>query len=1441
MLRKLAIFLGTVLALLILLLAGAFGLAQTHFGQDRLAALVAGQLGNAEVEGLSGFLPFDIGLRRLALRDATGVWLAVDDVRLRIRPAALLHGAVEIETVGARRLALDRLPSSPPSDEPFKLPGLPQLPRSLPAVVVDRFYLDSLALGAPVLGQAAEFALAGHASSGAGGAQLDLDLTRTDQPTARASLAAELDLATQRLRLDLDGSETGGLFAAATGRPDAGDLTLALRGDGPLADWRGRLDLDAQRLAQAGFDLELAHGEAWRASLAGTLDAAPGLVPADIGAIVGSRAELSLAAWETAPDRLRLDQLRLAAGALTATGDGEVDLGAETLSGALTLAAPNLAPFSGLAAIPLAGRAELRLDASGAIAHPDLAFTIDASELAAGPAGLARLTGTVDVTPADDDLAATARIAGEGMRLDGRPIGDGKVELALDGALSSARQARLTSLSVRSTLAEATASGSFDLDRQTGTARLDARLPDLATAAGAFAVPIPASGALALGADVAVAEALHAVDVVFTGGGSGLAGLPPGAQELVGPAPTLDLEAHVEPAGIVAVKRLTLQGAGLSLDGEPRLDLRDRSLAGELRLSIPDLSPLRPAVGAPIAGTLAMRAGLGGTVEIPEIALDGSVDRLVVASEAIDRVTLTGRVAGPLDTPSGSARLAGTRLQRELAVATAFKLADDLLSLTDLTLQGPATRLAGNAEVALSGPLARGSLSGGIDDLAALQPWIGQPLSGAANLKLTLATPGGRQDATLRADATDVGGAFGTLQRVDLAATLGDLMGRGAIGADLSATGLAANGVTVDRAKLKVGGRLAALDLTASASGSQADRGFDLSARAAVEPLGARQRIQLAQLDGKLAGETLHLAAPATVTLEGRRIDLDRLDLALGLARVSGSLALGVSQVRGELAVAKLALEDLQRFGAPTLTGTGDAQISLGGTRKSPELAVTANVVGAALDPAAPAKLDAKLSGRLAGGRLQSDLAVTGLGAQPLTFAASLPARFSLDPPGFALAQDATLTGRLAGPVDLATVARLVTLDGTQVAGVVMTDLSLAGTLQQPQLGGTAALDDGSLQDLRSGLRLGKITLRARAEGDRVTIASLSAADPAGGTLKGQGAVRLLAGGNVGFDVTLDAARARLLDNTLGVVVLSGIASATGTPASILARADLTLDRGDFQIPDSVGPSVPTIEVKEVRGGAPVGQPERSGPPLAVAFDVNLDAPGRLFVRGRGLDSEWSGKIALKGDLAGPLVEGQLDSRRGFLDLLDRRFEIERGVITFVGSSPPIPMIDLSATATTSNITVTVTARGPAGDPKITLSSDPQLPQDEILSHLLFGTSVARITPMQGLRLAAALDDLRGDGFVSSAFTKVRRAIGVDTLDVNSTETTDESGETSSDTTARVGKYVTDQVYLEAERSVTTGTNKARVKVDLTPNLSVGTTVSDQAQTGVGLQWRYDY
>ena len=654
----------------------------------------------------------------------------------------------------------------------------------------------------------------------------------------------------------------------------------------------------------------------------------------------------------------------------------------------------------------------------------------------------------------------------------------------------------------------------------------------------------------------------------------------------------------------------------------------------------------------------------------------------------------------------------------------------------------------------------------------------------------------------------------------------------------LRAANLAAPGVVVDAATVDVGGRLAALDVTAAANGSQSGQPFDLSAAAGLDVLGQRKSIRLTKLAGTLAGEPLRLAQPATVVVDGTTIGVDALDLALGPARLQGSLDLGDPRVRGQLNLAELPLAALQQFGGPALAGTARASLELAGSRRAPELTLDVVAQKVSLDKASRVSTNGTLKAALRGGRAESTLELTGLGTVPLTAAVSLPASFGLDPPAFALNDGAGLVGNITGPIDLARVDELTALDGVQLTGILQLALELGGTLAQPRLDGTAALAKGSVQELTSGINLRDLTLRAQAAGNRLAIDELSASDRGGGKLTGHGGLSVPPGGGLAYDVTLDATTARVMDNPLGVVVLSGNLGLAGDLASAAVKGALTVDRADIAIPDAGGPSVPVMQVTEINGrNATPATQQPAAVPFDLGFDLALDVPGRLFVRGRGLDSEWEGALRLKGDLVVPQVVGSIKVKRGFFDLLDRRFTIGHGEVTFVGSKPPLPMIDLAATAKTVDVSVTLDLKGPAADPKLTLSSDPNLPQDEILSRLLFGTGVARITPVQGLRLAAAVQQLQGGGVVSDVLSTVRKKTGLDTLDVQGGDT----GAEGAESTARAGKYLSDNVYVEVERGVSEGTGKARVQVELTPNLSVGTTVNDQSQTGVGVQWKYDY
>ena len=116
MARRVGLALLAVLALVLLLIAGVIGVAQTGFGKrmvaDRLGALLSTPETTVAIAGLRGTVPIDMRLGRITAADRDGVWLEVDDARLAWSPAALLRGRIRIEALGAARIGVLRLPSS---------------------------------------------------------------------------------------------------------------------------------------------------------------------------------------------------------------------------------------------------------------------------------------------------------------------------------------------------------------------------------------------------------------------------------------------------------------------------------------------------------------------------------------------------------------------------------------------------------------------------------------------------------------------------------------------------------------------------------------------------------------------------------------------------------------------------------------------------------------------------------------------------------------------------------------------------------------------------------------------------------------------------------------------------------------------------------------------------------------------------------------------------------------------------------------------------------------------------------------------------------------------------------------------------------------------------------------------------------------------------------
>ena len=177
--------------------------------------------------------------------------------------------------------------------------------------------------------------------------------------------------------------------------------------------------------------------------------------------------------------------------------------------------------------------------------------------------------------------------------------------------------------------------------------------------------------------------------------------------------------------------------------------------------------------------------------------------------------------------------------------------------------------------------------------------------------------------------------------------------------------------------------------------------------------------------------------------------------------------------------------------------------------------------------------------------------------------------------------------------------------------------------------------------------------------------------------------------------------------------------------------------------------------------------PGAGAPLIDATLSLTISAANRIFLRGRGIYAEFGGDLHVSGSARDPQVTGGFDLLRGSLALLSARFDFTRGNVRFHGGV--MPDLDLVAETTATGVTARISVTGPAAQPTFAISSSPSLPEDEILSRVLFQKSSGSLSPFQALELANAVATLSGQADV---FEGLRKSLGVDSLDISSSATT---------------------------------------------------------------------
>ena len=163
------------------------------------------------------------------------------------------------------------------------------------------------------------------------------------------------------------------------------------------------------------------------------------------------------------------------------------------------------------------------------------------------------------------------------------------------------------------------------------------------------------------------------------------------------------------------------------------------------------------------------------------------------------------------------------------------------------------------------------------------------------------------------------------------------------------------------------------------------------------------------------------------------------------------------------------------------------------------------------------------------------------------------------------------------------------------------------------------------------------------------------------------------------------------------------------------------------------------------------------------------------------------------------------------------------------------PTISLVASADVEDVIVNVNVSGQAYNPQISFSSNPGLPQDEIMARILFGSSVGNLSAIQAVQLAASLNSLRGAGGGLNPLGKLRSATGFDRLRIVGADE-----DTGQGTSLAAGKYLTDDIYLEVITDAR-GFTATQLEISLTPALSVLSQAGGAVGTNVNVRYKKNY
>lgn len=418
---------------------------------------------------------------------------------------------------------------------------------------------------------------------------------------------------------------------------------------------------------------------------------------------------------------------------------------------------------------------------------------------------------------------------------------------------------------------------------------------------------------------------------------------------------------------------------------------------------------------------------------------------------------------------------------------------------------------------------------------------------------------------------------------------------------------------------------------------------------------------------------------------------------------------------------------------------TGQVKVKISGSYASPVVDVALDLLNLRTpdNPQVPPG-DLRISLKGDKGRMVLDGTVTTPEYEPAVIKAAMPFK----PAEWAENPDLIMEEPIEARVDLPRLdlSRFVQLVPAlrELKGVVTGNVVVAGQVGKPEMKGAVKLENGSVI-LKEGdfppitgmaadvdLTLQQVAVRTL----RATIA--------GGSVQAGGSLKLNDGKPGDIDFRVQASHLPLVRNDMMIVRASAnlalrgpfesavLSGTVGIVDSLFYRDIELLPIGTTSRGGMAAAELPSIDAAKKSPAAGIPAPFSGW-----KVDVNIRTEDPFLIRGNLGTGEATVQIRVGGTIGNPAPDGYVRIRDGVAVLPFSTLKVPSGYVRFTPETGFDPILEIRGMAEPRPYRVDVYVHGRASDPQLVLTSNPPLPENEIMTLLATGTTTAGLENTQ--------------------------------------------------------------------------------------------------------------